>query len=241
LFAAADFMTQILSKARYNSSRLVRLLSSFGSQPPDISPLSADQRLGSLIDLSDSIRISAAQLRPPIENFEASAVSIERVRGDFLEVRAKLLTGIDTSFAPAERYCRIRLPLFDPDQETAATVEPYQRFYASHQREMDFRIQGLRERTRTVAAGCSPELAQLVKLDTTLSDVMSAHSRRSFAGIPGQLAARFEQMLNSEQLSVAYQQFCRDLKALLNAEIDTRLLPILGLVEALENHIETTP
>jgi hypothetical protein len=71
--------------------------------------------------------------------------------------------------------------------------------------------------------------------------VMSAHSRRSFAGIPGQLAARFEQKLNSEQLSVAYQQFCRDLKALLNAEIDTRLLPVLGLVEALENHIETTP
>lgn len=202
-------MTQISSQARYSGSRLVRLLSSFGSLAPDIAPLSADQRLGSLIDLSDSIRISAAQLRPPKEHFEASSVSLESVRRDFLEVRAKLLTGIDTSFAPDEGYCRIRLPLFDPSQETPATVEPYQRFYLGHQRDMDFRIQGLRERTRTAAAGCSPELAQLVKLDATLSDVMSAHSRRSFAAVPALLGVRFEQMLSSEQLSVAYQQFCR--------------------------------
>ena len=129
-------------------------------------------------------------LRSPREsmNFEASGVPCDDIRDEFLKVRSNLMQSIMTSFSPsAAGPSRLKLPTVDPREisGTEKACEPYLRFYAGHQRQIDFNIQKLRAEVRQVASGLSPALAQLAALDKTLGSTLSPHARKSFAAIPG--------------------------------------------------------
>jgi hypothetical protein len=227
----------------YTHSKLVRQLADMSLLDNGNLPQTADLRIGKLLDLSDSVRIAAAQL-PDNEPFEPSSVTPESVRADFLRVRASLLKAVELSFNPGQRYTRIKLPVVEGRAlaEDPAVLGAYQRFYASHQRDIVYRVQGLRERVSSCVSGASPELKQLARLDATLGSSLSAHASACFAKIPSLLSQRFE-ALNQPQISMSgeatHTQFQREIKNLLLAEIDARLLPIQGLVEALDDHIST--
>jgi hypothetical protein len=104
---------------------------------------------------------------------------------------------------------------------------------------------------RESVSGFSPALAQLAALDTALGDPISAHTRRIFAVVPRLLQKRFEFLIeqyrqasagNQREQNLWHQthaQFRSDMQGLLLAEIDTRLLPVLGLIEALDEHEES--
>ena len=98
---------------------------------------------------------------------------------------------------------------------------------------------------RSEAAGLSPALAQLCALDAMLGDPVSLHARKVLAVIPKLLGQRFEYWLQQYQQALAaeqdqqhvwapyHEQFCQEIQGTLLGEIEDRLLPILGLLEAI--------
>ena len=170
--------------------------------------------------------------------------------------------------APGESASAFILPrpnrdtLDDPDAGFVA----YQRFYSLHQSEMDHRVVTLRRQLQQIMQGKSPELAQLASLDGSMADTMADFSRRAFAGVPHLLAKRFyflnqqyrqaraensqlnESLSNSVQDETArwlqkggrLDRFIREMQAVLLAELELRLMPVIGLIEALEFEVEKT-
>ena len=62
-----------------NGSRLVRLLTDFARADTEVSRRSSAERLGELIDLSDSISLSSTHLQLASLPFEPSSLSAEAI------------------------------------------------------------------------------------------------------------------------------------------------------------------
>jgi hypothetical protein len=234
-------MTASLPQVSSNGTRLVRFLSELAVCDAPASPRSFADRLGQLIDLSDSISLSVTHLQLFSLPFEETSISAEAVRKDFMEVRATLLSSILRSFTPAGNPGKLKLPQLEVSDELV-DYGPYLRFYNAHQRDMEFRVRNLQDRVRIAVSGLSPRLARLVELETAIDQTLIKKHRQSFAALPGLLEQRFKHLASStdeaEQLIARYQ---RDLRGLLLAEADARLLPVLGLVEAIDEENEDTP
>ncbi|RLA36000.1 MAG: hypothetical protein DRQ64_10415 [Gammaproteobacteria bacterium] len=235
-----------------NGSRLVRALVGMSVSDVVVSNKNFAMRLGRLVDLSDSISISKVHTRPSAESFQQEASSPESLQAEFLRVRNGIVASIIKSYGADTGFGRIKFPR--PDMEAPADsgsgYPPYGKFYAAHQRDMEFKISQLRLQVRDVAEGASAELAQLAALDEVLADTLAVHSRKMFARVPGFLEKRFDQLLNSYQRAHADPQaggstwpellegFGCEIRELLLAEVEARLLPTQGLIEALNAGID---
>lgn len=247
-------MTQasLLSPAHHSpakSSRLVRFLAELLDTDVELPHQRFIERLGLSFDLADSIKISAvhdqrlqATGTPPVAGKQA-------VIDEFQHVRASIVSSALQSFAPGEGGSRTRFPRVRAQMtlEEAMAVEPYLAFYVAQQRNIDFRIRDLHASTRDALTGLSPQLARLAALDAVLADPLSAPARRSFAAVPRLLRQRYAKSQEDhnankadpstvrERWEQSLEQFRIEMQGLLLAEIETRLLPTLGLIEALDD------
>jgi Protein of unknown function (DUF3348) len=248
-------MTQAAPYLSPKSSRLVRLLNKLEVADTDEPGQQFTERLAQLIDLPASIKLASSLSKLQTLAFEPSSLTGASVTRRFLESRASMVESIVSSFTHTPGPRRISLPVPQPPfpADTATACEPYLKFYRSHQRKIDFSAQQLHLDVREAAAGLSPELARLAALDAALEGTLSTLSRGSFAGIPRLLTRRFEQLLqeilpdaDSRQDSEdgwkqLHQRFRAEIQEALLAETDARLLPALGLVEAINSNTERTP
>jgi hypothetical protein len=250
------------------SSRLQRVLLELAVVDGELSQIQFADKLGELISLSDAI-VLAESLRGLKKKPFTAADSSDNANTVFLQARAEMLGFIVNSFvlegdeAPAGGASSFILPR--PNRDTLddpnAGFVAYQRFYSLHQSEMDHRVVTLRRQLQHIMAGRTPELAQLAALDSSMADTMADFSRRAFAGIPHLLAKRFyslNQQYRQERLndgatsSVAddaslwlkkdgwLDRFIREMQAVLLAELELRLMPVIGMLEALEFEVEKT-
>jgi hypothetical protein len=240
-------MTQAYHSSTLVDSRLVRYLSELSLVDVALSRQQFTGRLGQLIDLSDSISIAAAHRKPAASSFWLEASAAELAIAEFTRVRTTIVQSVIDSFDPASSTRRAKLPQLPdeiPDDE-ATVFEAYRRFYVSHQRDIDFRVQGLYRDARTSLAGHSPEMAQLCKLDAALAKILAIQTRRSFATMSKLLQRRFEVLLDNYRLQAPDQQslphyqnilrqFSAELRDILLAEVEARLLPIQGLIESID-------
>jgi len=256
-------MTKAAPQASANRSRLVRFLAELSTLKVDSAQQNLAEQLGRLIDLSDSITLARALGRRPPSAGERCVDSAARVHQDLLETRERMMRAIARSFAPETGPTRIKVPSSraNAPADKLQTFEPYQRFYVMHQAEMDTGIESLRLRVREGISGFAPELAQLADLDKTLSDSLALHTRKLFSVIPKLLEQRFQQLLAEHQQFIEEQgladeqnnqpahwlvpggwleRFYQDMRELLLAEFDVRLQPVLGLLEALNERVDTT-
>jgi hypothetical protein len=214
------------------------------------------ERLGQLIDLSDSVALSAAHDKLGLMRRDAGpaaspAVSSEAVIAEFIRVRTAAVQFIVSTFTPGEGVSWLSLPIITsetPELERAS-YERYQLFYVNHQREIIFKLNKLRVDTRSAVSTHSARLEQLVALDTALEATLNVHTQKLFAGVPRLLGKRFDALYQQHQQAVAehetddpqlwgepggwLEQFNREMQGLLLAELEVRLQPILGLIEAL--------
>ncbi len=249
-------MAQHSAQASLNGSRLVRVLGELAVSDVEVSHKQFAQRLGLLIDLADSVNLAGVHGRKLADGFKRKTASDDAIKDEFLQVRNSIVASIIASFSnEGGGLRRIKLPQATeqaPD-DSAIGFEPYGRFYVAHQREMEAKIQQLRFHVREAVKGATPQLAQLATLDKALADTLAAHSRKCFAVIPRLLSRRYEQLLkehneareNPQGSSVTWpellEMFCRNIHGLLLAEVEARLLPTQGLIEALHSQIDTTP
>lgn len=249
-----------------HSSRLVRLLSALSDTSATSTKSNLAQQLSSLISFGESERLAALHSELAKSPFESADCDVAAIHNDVLETRRELVASIGRSFV-ADAGSRIRLPIFSANMalDSLASYEPYHRFYAAHQRDFEARIQTLQAKVRDQIRGLSPEMAQLVILDEGLRDALLPHIRLLLAKTPRLLGQHFKQLTQQHNVVAADQDknasaqqrthtldswtaqgawldiFLQDMQGLLLAELELRLQPLLGLLEAVDEQTGSTP
>ena len=255
------YMFQAPPNKNVNGSRLVRVLSDLSASEPGIPDIEIShkqfaQRLGLLVDLADSVTLSESLRGLHRIAYEATSISQTEVQQEFLKQRKAAIKAITRSFEVRPGLVPFKLPIPKADFtiEEASKFEPYQRFYTLHQSEIEFKTQKLRTNIRQQISGYSFGLAQLAELDQTLSKSMTLHTRKRFSVVPKLLKLRFEQLLKVHLQNVDVSevedhpvnwakpgawlsQFYEEMQQLLLAEVEIRMQPALGLVEAFNEEV----
>lgn len=187
-------------------------------------------------------------------NTPVAASTASRLSAHVKEVQQALQSAMATSLSasPGSGRSRQSLPAPKPDMppELAAAYEPYRRYYQAQQREMDLKIAPLRSQLREALAGGSAAQRQLASMDAALDKILGVQEARLLAGVPTLLEQRFRHLRSTHQQALAeagqadpisrwmkpggwLAQFCQELHRVLLAELDLRLQPTLGLLDAL--------
>lgn len=206
---------------------LARLLLQWGVAPAPAAPLA--QRLGAGLGWADAIGLSQLLAAPPAQAADSAArteaaawaeAALERLQAELLGAFDDALLAHESAQpAPAG------VPLAD-------LLAPYRLHHAQRQRSMAARVASLRERLRPRLAGASGALARLAQLDALFEQALLAQERQGLAGLPALLTRRAEAHHAADPLCWR-ARFWADLQRALRAELDLRLQPVLGLIDAL--------
>ncbi len=145
-------------------------------------------------------------------------------------------------------------PVQAPDPLVEADYAAHGPRYVDLQKQIDTRLMALRAQVRHALAQGSCGLRQLAALDAVMEQMLGAREQRLWASLTGhlerRLAHRHQKHLEAlENCGVADEPqrwaqpggwlwaFEQDLQALLIAELQVRLLPITGLLDAAHNEI----
>jgi hypothetical protein len=213
------------------------------------------EKLGQWVHFADAITLSAVHsdgiASVPVMLPERQSATRTAVAAEFDRIQALLVNSITQSCLPGKGKTHIKLPAppFDLPLDLKAAYAPYGRFYDAHQRDMEMSIQPLRVNVRAALAKLSPALRKLAELDAMFEKILRDRERQLLAKIPVLLKQRFAQLFNEHQQKLADVQqpdkpagwmqtggwlarFCHDMQMLLLAEMELRLQPTMGLIEA---------
>jgi hypothetical protein len=231
-------------------SALIRLLAALNDVH---TPASKDTFVDGLcrwFGWTDAISLSAALECSPAVTAEAasrswSASPDER---EYRRVRATLAKLVAP--APAATTDRGRPSLPVPAQSAPAAeasgFTPHRQRYLAWQQAMETNIAPLRRRVRATLAGASPAMARLASMDAVMEQVVGARERSLLSTVPSWLEQHFKHLRQAHaDTPVAdaaptpgepaewLNTFCQDMRDVLLAELDLRMQPVEGLLEAL--------
>lgn len=254
-------MTQPPPQASLNSSRLVRLLTELSVTNVNPSHKNFGDWLGGLLGFSDSIVLSATHGDMRAVAFEKRVTDADKAREELLMVRGALVENIIKSTTLGLNETRIKLPRMILEKEQTPKnlkeFEPFQRFYVAHQNEIKLKLGRLRYLLRDELSGYSKSLAQLAVLDQALEETLQVQTQKFFAVIPRLIKKRYRFLLEQHENALPdpdndlphkwmqpggwMAQFCQELQGLLLAELEVRLQPLLGLLEAFNEEVSNNP
>ncbi len=234
-------MTRALTRSHFHRSSLIRVLCDLAVVDV-VEPVGAfAEKLGQWVDLASAITLRAVHnvSVPPAAGARAPSPA-SAIGGEFHRVRAALEQSI----------VKTDLPRPGGPLEVASDFEPYRRYYAAHQRDMALKVPRLQARVRAVLAGSSQAHQQLAALDEAFATMLSDREDRLLAKLPALMEVRFKHLyqLHQQHPLDARQpdkpelglkpgtwlaRFGHELQTVLLAELDVRLQPTLGLLEAL--------
>lgn len=220
-------MAPSLPRSGFTSSPFLRRLAQLSGSPTAVAPQTFAERLSPWLDWTDAIALSAAlgdtSLAPPVATGQVSGAPALAVQQALDRLRSEIAQAVadDSLFGHAA-----------PPPDEAADLAACRRQYAAQQRLMAERIGPLRARVRAVLARQSPALARLAALDQVMHEALDARERHLLAKVPQMLVHRFERARTGPP--AAWAAFCLDLQQLLLAELEIRLQPLEGMMEALQ-------
>ncbi|WP_028605045.1 DUF3348 family protein [Ottowia thiooxydans] len=172
---------------------------------------------------ADAIELSAALERPLADQALNEADSDERA--EFGRLRTSLEQGLARAMAPTGHSV----------MEAEVGYGSLRKRYVMQQQTMEVAIGTLRERVRAVVAERSPEMARLAALDAVMDQVLSVQERRLLATVPGLLERHYRRLRDEYEGSGDWVKlFHQDMHTVLLAELDLRLQPVEGLLDALD-------
>ena len=221
-------------------STFIRTLAALDDAPAVDVPDAFAQRLADWLAWTDAFSLSAAlgdatpRSAVPafggIGAFTADEREFARVRAGLAKAIAEALDGAEPS-RPARPLAGAAAP-----SETPADFATYRQRYSRCQLAMETQIVPLRRRLRATLADRSAALAKLAELDTVMEQVVGARERSLLATVGARLEPRFEQLRgaagDSHQAVPWLEQFRQEMRSLLLAELDLRLQPVQGLLDA---------
>ena len=263
-------MTRALPRAHFNSSRLTRFLTENALLDAAPAREEVGQSLGDWLNFRQAIALHAV-LNPEQPSTTAASpqrhpkrISIGALTQHVNQVRSQLEQSIVQGAPPGSGLTRMDMPAptLDEPIEPKTAFEPYRRFYAAHQRQMETVLRTLRSQVRAQLAQSNPALQQLATLDAAFEGILVEREALLLAKVVKLHEKRFAQALKQHIQSkpegenpsappsptatadhpgswlVPLQEAMRN--ALL-AELDTRLQPTLGLLEALQQEHISSP
>ena len=277
-------MTQAVSRTRFNSAGLVRMLAELAVADVADPKQTFAERLGEWLDFKDALALYSA-LNSAATGAPSRAAPAAVLRGQLVQVRGELAAAVAAAGTtqPGGTNLALPTPLPNAAPESAADFAPFHRYYLAHQRAMAAAVSPLRASARTALAGQSAALRQLAALDAVLDQALAAREASLLATVPVLLGKRFAQLYEAHRREreaaapdVAGQaapdaagqaatagaaatgegapgagappddparwmqpggwlaRFCADMQRVLLAELDLRLMPVAGLVAALD-------
>jgi len=247
------------TRPHFHSSEFVRVLADLTVAQADRSRDSFAERLAQWIPIGDAIALRATHsVGAAAKSVAPSPAAIDALQAQYQRVRAVLAQGFDagsSSGAAPVAQSRHAMPRIKAGTapELAGAYEPYRRFYQAHQREMELKLKPLRAKAREVLATASPALKQLAALDAAFDHILVEREAMLFGKVPALLEKRFKLLRTEHQLRLStleqtdttelwtkpggwLTRFCADMLAVLHTELDVRMQPTLGLLEALRSH-----
>jgi hypothetical protein len=250
-------MTRALTRTHFHSSRLIRVLADLSLAQGVVPGIAFAEKLGLWLDLHDAINLCAAHNASATAAAPgAQTVASGAIGDEYTRIQAALVNSITQRGVPIPGRTRIALPVPKPGEsiEDASAYESYRRYYLAHQRDMELRVRPLRAQVREVLTKASPALKKLAALDAVFDGILGDRESKLLATIPVLLEQRFQQLFQAHQQKLADVQqddnpafwmktgawlarFCHELQTVLLAELDVRLQPTLGLIEAFNQEI----
>jgi hypothetical protein len=268
-------MTRALPRASLYSASLVRFLTENALLAPARQAEDVGQKLGDWLDFRQAIAlhgvlppdtVSAAQAAPlPAHVQRMAPLAPDALARHVDKVRAQLVESITQGAPAGSGLARIDMPapVLDEPVEIKTAFEPYRRFVAAHQRQMDSTLRSLRAQLRLQLSKQGSAGQQLAALDTAFENILAEREAALLAKTSKLLEKRFVQALKAHMQLQALATETADasddmdvidvnpndtpkadpsrwlmplrqtLRLALLAELDTRLQPTLGLLEAL--------
>lgn len=277
-------MTQAVSRTRFNSAGLVRILAELAVADVADPKQTFAERLGEWLDFKDALALYSA-LNSAATGAPSRAAPAAALRGQLVQVRGELAAAVAAAGTtqPGGTNLALPTPLPNAAPESAADFAPFHRYYLAHQRAMAAAVSPLRASARTALAGQSAALRQLAALDAVLDQALAAREASLLATVPVLLGKRFAHLYAAHRREreaaapdVAGQaapdaagqaatagaaatgegapgagappddparwmqpggwlaRFCADMQRVLLAELDLRLMPVAGLVAAVD-------
>ncbi|GAC1532286.1 MAG: DUF3348 domain-containing protein [Ramlibacter sp.] len=236
------------SASDITSPKLVRRLGAWVPVPRDGSDTDVAQRLGQWLNAFDAVGLQAAhQAMGTIRGVAARTclTSPQAVADDLQRVRSTLAHAI------AQDPVSFAIPTLVRNAAGATSAlpvvadsgyAPYQQRHLKLQRQMEQSVAPLRDRVRQVLSQACVRLRQLAALDAVLEQVMAPREQAHLPTIVTLLQRRFEQLrLDHRQGAQAgaaagwRDVFRAEWTQTLLAELDLRLEPVAGMVDALAN------
>lgn len=242
-------MTHSLPRTHFNASPLVRSLSRHSLLEVAESNQSIAERLGLWLDVSDAIALFAV-LNPGAPRAAAGSDAAAADASALREELARLKKGMTQAIAAGDTaalgaQALIRAPAAaDAAAAASAAFAPYRRYYLVHQRDMAARVGGLRVRAREALAARSPAHKRLAELDAVLDQGLGEREREALGSVAVLLEKRFDALLATQTMTDAERwldadgwltRFGKDVQDTLLMELEVRLQPVVGLIEAHSN------
>ena len=224
-------MTRTQTRAPIYRSSLTRLLVDLDvAEGTDVSAAFAE-KLGAWLDFRNAITLhgihsataSHRMPRPPATLHDALNAELARRRSVLTASIQLPLPGLDLSLKPATAY------------------EPYRRHHLARQREMELQLRQLRNKIRSLLSGVSPSLQKLTALDAAFEHMLSERESKLFSTVPALLEKHFKQLLKEHAQDDPphwLRTFGATLQSALLSELDVRLQPALGLIEAFNDEMK---
>lgn len=279
-------MTRALPRASLYSASLVRFLTENALLAPARPADDVGQKLGDWLDFRQAIALhgvlnpettsDAQTANLPAHVQRMALIAPEALAKHVDKVRAQLVESITQGAPAGSGLARIDLPapVLDEPVEIKTAFEPYRRFVAAHQRQMESTVRSLRAQLRLQLSKQGSAGQQLTELDAAFENILAEREAALLAKTSKLLEKRFVQalkahmQLQAQALPVALAAETADaanglakapdaamddapidtpkadpsswlmplrqtIRQALLAELDTRLQPALGLLEAL--------
>ena len=228
MFFKRSYGAQVRNSLSFNGASLVQVLQEWGAEPGSVPLADAVQRFGGWLNPFEVVRLQAGlqaveSLAPPTAPWSVGDAAAWADRA-WQELHSSLKAHRDNGLKALAQ--ELSTPVY----------EPYRRLAMDHQRLMDAAVDGFRGALRQRMWQGPVPLRQLAAIDALLQPLMQERlSRWGGLGL-NRLEGRFHHWQAATATSgpaealVAFHEECR---RLWQAELDFRLQPLMGLMEAL--------
>lgn len=221
-------MAQYTGRSGLTGAALVGLLAGMADAPqrPGETRSAFADGLVQWVGWTDAIALSAALERPAPATAPRTQDRYTEEQAEYARVRAALAQAIGREAQAAGRS-----PL-----EAGMGFAPYRQCCLARQQAMGVAVGALRERVRAAVAAGGGDLARLAAVDAVLARALAAQELRLFALVPARLEKHFQRLCAGQATEGALDSFRADLQTVLLAELELRLQPVEGLLQALRRH-----
>lgn len=220
-----------LLRTNFSSSRLVRLLGDANGAAPEAPRQDVAERLSHWVGAFDAVTLHSAHQSIQAQPKARAAAAPVGVAGGLDEAFQRVRSALVRSITATE--------LAEAAAQAEPVFVPYRQHCLEVQRQMELKIAPLRAQVRQALSRASPRLRQLAVLDAVFETMLAAREQKLLSTVPRHLEQRFKALRKAQAPGAAAAAwapaFAQEVQQVLLAELDVRLQPVMGLMEAWRN------